>query len=581
MMPPAADLLPAPFRSVLRAAGVGRGLLWLRDLALIATDREFRSRRVEARRLYLAFRDSHGPALRPPLYDDEPSRRALVVAKTGGGAMHIELALIKGLQMAGFAPTVLSDRGDLERYYRLAGVSDFIRWDAFSERPHAARAESIIARLSQVEELLDLEYLQARVGRFAVSATLRRLRAGRIDLRDREARGLLTSKLAEGLALAATSHRLLDARRPSVAMFLGNRYAGQAELLDICLARGVDVLAWYHAHRSETLTLKRYHLANRDEHHASIGDATWRMLQQLPWTDARRAAIRRELQDAYASGDWYRRGGTQVNKTIVAADELRRRLQLDPAKPTAVIFPHIVWDATLWWGSDLFADYQEWLVETVRAACRNDRVNWVIKIHPAHVAKARMQRVSDPESSEARVIREHIGALPAHVRVILADTEVNTYSLFPVMDYCVTVRGTIGIEAACLGIRVLTAGTGRYDHRGFTLDSESRAEYLHRLQTIQAIPPMTAAERTLAERYAYGAFVLRPWRLRTWTIDHARDGEATLRVHLNARSAQEIAEAGDMRAFAAWAADRSQEDFLQPFESAHDSLGQSDPFEAA
>jgi hypothetical protein len=53
------------------------------------------------------------------------------------------------------------------------------------------------------------------------------------------------------------------------------------------------------------------------------------------------------------------------------------------------------------------------------------------------------------------------------------------------MDYCLTVHGTAGIEAARLGITVLTTGTGRYDRRGFTSDSDSREEYLAKPARIQ------------------------------------------------------------------------------------------------
>lgn len=547
-------------RGVLRKAGVGRALRVSLELGRFAFNRQYRFHRLNARTRYLEFRERFGQILQEPLYPAGAQRRALVVTKDNGGGLHIELALIKGLQLAGFEPVVLTDRTDLERYYRLAGVSRLLRWDTFREPLRHDAAEALMREVRTADELLAIEAAGVRIGRFAASITLRLLRLGRVDLSNPLFRRTVTQKLAEGLALVATSHRLLDAVKPAVATFLGNRYAGQAELLDICVSRHVDVLAWYYAHRNSALTLKRYGPGNRDDHHASVSDETWRMLLQLPWTDERRAAVRHELHDAYASGDWYSRGATTQHRAIVDADTLRQQLQLDPGKPTAVIFPHIVWDATLWWGTDLFADYEEWLVETVRAACANARVNWLIKIHPAHIIKA--GRATDNEPAEVRILRAQLGPLPPHVRLIRPDTEISTASLFPLMDYCVTVRGTIGIEAACLGIRVLTAGTGRYDHRGFTLDAESRERYIQFLQTIEHLPRMTSAERTRAERYAYGAFVLRPWRMQTWSIEHGARGEQSLEVRLNARSADEIREAPDMRAFAAWASDGRQEDFI-------------------
>ena len=276
-----------------------------------------------------------------------------------------------------------------------------------------------------------------------------------------------------------------------------------------------------------------------------------------------RLALRRELHDNYAAGDWYSRGGTQVNKSIIPAADLRTRLGLDAAKKTAVIFPHIVWDATLFWGADLFNNYEDWLVETVAAACANSRVNWIIKIHPAHVAKSAMERY-DGEPAELTAIRERVGPLPPHVVVIPPTTDINTYSLFAIMDYCLTVRGTIGIESASFGIRVLTAGSGRYDHRGFTTDSESREEYIRRLAAIETLPPPTPAERELAERFAYGAFLLRPFTLTSVAIEHERDLEATMRIRLTAGSSEELRRAPDLNAFGDWAADGGQEDFLSP-----------------
>src|SRR5262249_4936422 len=156
-----------------------------------------------------------------------------------------------------------------------------------------------------------------------------------------------------------------------------------------------------------------------------------------------------------------------------------------------------------------------------------------------HVAKNAMERI-DEEAGEVAAIRRRIGTLPPHVKLIPPDTRINTYSLFAIMDYCLTVRGTIGIEAASMGIRVLTAGTGRYDHRGFTTDSASAEEYLDRLAQLHTLGPPGAHERELAERYAYAAFLLRPWLMSSIVISHDRDVEATMRVSVVAKSSDAL-----------------------------------------
>jgi hypothetical protein len=131
------------------------------------------------------------------------------------------------------------------------------------------------------------------------------------------------------------------------------------------------------------------------------------------------------------------------------------------------------------------------------------------------------------------------------------------------MDYCVTVRGTVGIEAASFGIPVLTAGTGRYDRLGFTVDSESRGQYLDRLAHIQDLPLLTARERELAERFAYGVFIARPLTLRTVALEYQRDAKASLQTRVCLPKGQELHAAADLRALAAWI-QSGQEDFLSP-----------------
>jgi Capsule polysaccharide biosynthesis protein len=550
----------------LRAAG-----WWCRAAGRILVDPPFRHREIGLWRAYRAWKREYGEALRPSLHTGsrmEPSvasqarPKALIVAKETINGAKIEIALIKGLELAGYVPVVLTDRSFV-KFYKLAGVSEFIFWEDFTDRLDSAGAEETARGCQSIDDLLAFHHAGARVGRFAASTVLRFLRVGHLDLADPATRKALAQHLALGMLRARAAQRILQRVRPGLALFLGNRYTGQGELMDVCVAGGVSVVTWFEAHRGNLLMLKRYNRENTDQHHASLSEESWRLLRCMEWSPARRDELRREIDHNYATGDWYCRGGTQFDKRIVSAAEIRERLGLDPRKKTAVIFPHIIWDATLFWGRDLFENYEEWLIETVRAACANSQVNWVIKIHPAHVIKNIWEGYTG-EPAEMVVIRGQIGQLPPHVFVIPASSDVNTFSLFDVMDYCVTVRGTIGIEAATLGIPVVTAGSGRFDRHGFTVDSETTEEYLDRLAHIQEIPKPTAEQRELAERFAYGAFVLRPLALTVMTIEYDRDQQATMRVRINAKSSEDLEKAPDLRAFADWVANSTSEDFLSP-----------------
>ena len=52
------------------------------------------------------------------------------------------------------------------------------------------------------------------------------------------------------------------------------------------------------------------------------------------------------------------------------------------------------------------------------------------------------------------------------------------------MDACLTIRGTIGIEAALFDKHVITAGSSRYSKLGFTKDFKNKYEYLKYIKNL-------------------------------------------------------------------------------------------------
>ena len=219
--------------------------------------------------------------------------------------------------------------------------------------------------------------------------------------------------------------------------------------------------------------MKRFKSHNADVHQLSLSDETWNRLRKLNWCNKFAETSERELVDSYMSGEWYGEVGTQFHVSTYDKPTLIKRLKLDEKKRTVVIFPHIFWDGTFFWGEVLFDNYEQWFREVLKIANQNSNLNWIIKVHPANIVKDARDG-SNAEHSEVTVLKEVLGGMPEHICLIEASSNVSTLSLFSVMDYCLTVRGTIGIEAAYRGIPVLTAGTGRYDRRGFTIDFNDR-----------------------------------------------------------------------------------------------------------
>jgi hypothetical protein len=507
-------------------------------------------------RRFRQLKRQHGDVLGERLNNHHCRQRVALVCCPGFPEVEIELGLIKGLQLANFVPVVITGTGRegrlLAKYYKLEGVDEIHPWSDFVGETDSTVAEAVVSGCKSLRELLEFEYAGIRVGRFAISTALRMTYRGSLDFELPQDRELLVGAVAQSIVAVRAAQKILQHLRPDLAMFVDTVYSPQGELFESCLQNNIETVEWKQAHKSNALRFKRYSLSNMGEHPLTLSEESWRFVRDMEWTENHSKELDRELYSTYASGDWMSVVGTQFEKSMIDAARLRERLDLDPSKKTAFIFPHILWDATFFWGKCLFGDYEEWLVETVRAACANDRVNWVIKIHPGN------QRIREGgslkcESAETVSLRKYFGKLPPRMVIIPPESEMSTYSVFQIMDYCITVCGTVGMEAARLGIPVLAGGTGPYSNKGFTVDSNTREEYLEKVRNIEDIQPLSSAQRELAERFAYASFLMRPWHAKSVTLRYIPNTRKFMyQGQVNIKSREAWYTASDLRAFADW-----------------------------
>jgi hypothetical protein len=113
------------------------------------------------------------------------------------------------------------------------------------------------------------------------------------------------------------------------------------------------------------------------------------------------------------------------------------------------------------------------------------------------------------------LIEAYIGTLPPHVHIVQANSHISPLAWMQLADFGITVRGTSGLVMAALGRTVITAGTGRYEGRGFTYDPQTQDAYRDLLHRLPDIPQITPEQTELAQRYAHGIFILKPFKLST------------------------------------------------------------------
>lgn len=483
--------------------------------------------------------------------------------------LKLEAVIGTALRLAGLRPVVLTlpSARWAHRYFRAAGIPDLVA--PVEELSAGARAEAdaaaaeALAGGAGVQELKALEFHGVHVGQQTLSTLSRTFERGRISLADPAVRATLERLLPEAMRATIAAELLLDRLRPDLVVFNEKGYAGFGSIYDAALRRDANVVQYVAAgiHARDGLLFKRYTEETRRVHPASLSAASWQLLRDLPWTEERERALQEEFAIRYGSAEKHPDAGLQEGKRIKTIEEVRRQLDLDPDKKTAILFSHVLWDANLFFGDDLFEDQEAWLVETVRAACANPSVNWVVKLHPANLYKA-----GGGELNDEVAIREAVGELPPHVRLVRPETDINTYSLFAIADYGLTIRGTVGMELPCFGVPVLTAGTGRYSGLGFTVDSESAEQYLERIAHIHKLAPLNLEQTLLAKRHAYGLFRLRPFRFTSYRASFMpaeRLGHPlSHNLRLSRPTPAEVEAADDLVELGGWMLDRDRLDYL-------------------
>jgi len=470
-------------------------------------------------------------------------------------------SIIFALKESGYRIVVLlyAPHKPLMDAYRLLGVDkfDFLSNYTNQEEPVLLEEMTMKARLNGP---FGMAYENLPVGTIATSTIMRKLRVGSIDLDRPNDYEHFKEALKDALIYADAACELFQKRSPHLVIMIDRGYSPMAQVFHRALDCNVDVITMNGAHRANMLMFKRYSRHNRYMHPSSLSENTWTQLMNSVEARETSVAVFTEMNECYQNEEWYGEVGTQFNTSIMDVDEVRNILKLRPNCKVACIFPHLFWDATFFWGDDLFDNYQHWFEEVVAVAERIVGVEWIVKVHPANNVKNQRDGYYG-ELLEESILRNMFQQLPKNLHIISTNDGISTYSLFEVMDYCLTVRGTIGLEAASHGIPTLTAGTGRYDRRGFTIDSDTRNEYLSKLENIEDIPPMTDEQREHATLYAYGIFNLRPTPLKVISMSYRRDETASMEIAFNLNPDVDLKSFYDVKSIRAWI-ESGKEDYL-------------------
>ncbi|MFA5410241.1 MAG: hypothetical protein WC321_00040 [Candidatus Omnitrophota bacterium] len=500
------------------------------------------------------------------------NRKVLVVSLTSDFPYQIKLEAIlaKALQLAGCSVQVLTWKHSFwsKKYFRLFGINKFMNFEEYFHDNGADKPEEslsgFLSKKINFREVKNWRYKGCRIGQQVLSA-LARKDYSTPDLSDSKSRELFDRYLMRQISAVDAAEWLLDKEKPDILLFCEANGLIYGAVFDFAFKRGLNIVQFARALREDSLIFKKFNPESFGLHPNSISKSTFEEIKKIPWSEKYERILWEEFSLRYGKKEHasHRDKGGEVNNE---AERIIKQLGLDKNKKTAVIFPHVLWDANLYYGEDIFTDYEEWFIETVKAACNNPKVNWIIKLHPANIWKRRREKIKS-ELREVTLIKEKVGNLPPHVYLLYPEAKISTFSLFKIADYGITVRGTVGMEMPCFGDVVFTAGTGRYSGLGFTNDSASKEDYLDKLSRIQDFLPLTEEQVLLAKKHAYAVFVLRPWRKRSFeaNLDYNLKGIHPLdhKFNILVNSSNELSAAEDLNKFSNWVLNSNSPDYLE------------------
>ena len=471
------------------------------------------------------------------------SKGNVLLASIGTPYVPVEAAYLKALEAKGFCPFVVCSYDPwIKDAFLLFGIENVRFFDDYlwheSYRDINTLAEEWLGTIGADWRTWEVDGVPC--GLLAGASHMRRTREAWVNYTTKPGLRAFRQELVRSVGATRVAQRLRAEISPQLVMVCDRGYTPTGQLFYDSLANGCPVITHLNAHKSGYAILKRYRSsATAKTHPHSLSGETWRRVQANALNDEDSRLMYDELRGCYISGEWFSEVGTQFNKHFYSREDLYALLKLCRERKTAVIFPHMFWDATFCYGTDLFKNYREWFVEVVKKAAENKHLNWIVKIHPANVVKANRDNYHGGVG-ELDAIAEVLGKVPDHIFVVPAESNISTFSLFNVMDYCLTVRGTVGIESASLGIRTLTAGTGRFDRLGFTRDFNTKEDYLYAVERLHDIGQMTSGEVALARCYAHALLLRRPVPIDCLAMAYERDAKATLKVRVTAKSREEF-----------------------------------------
>ena len=416
-------------------------------------------------------------------------------------------------------------------------------------------------KLNSITDIINFKFNNIECGKFALSSTFRITRKGDINLSNKEEKKIFFNMLGKSMLNASGAINYLKNHNVESGVFIDKGYVGEGELMQAITLMGKKVFNFMNYYENNLLIIKKLTKENTNKHPGEIDDDDWEKLKKIYVKEDELNSVKDKIKKSYQNNEWYPSAGTVVGREFSKPEDITEYLGFSKKKKLAVVFNHIFWDASFFYGSDLFLHYQEWFYETYKIALKNKEVNWIFKLHPSNKTKNIRDNIKIDEPSEIKYIRKNFGKIPDHIKIIDEEFPFSSFNLYSLLDFCITVRGTTGLECALFEKPVITAGTGKYSNKGFTYDFENKEQYLKTLLNLPNLPDKKI-DFLLARKYSYYALLKKPFKIEFSNVKFEKNISAKLKNNIRVNSYEDFINSNDVKKISHWIRSNENDNFI-------------------
>jgi hypothetical protein len=423
-----------------------------------------------------------------------------------GGFHFQQIFFLKIFQELGYTPIIIN--GDhLQKFYSNLGFVSLPHIYYFLPKKYdLVKIRKIIKKID-FNRIINFKYNNIPSGRYAYNSTLRHLKVSTLDHKNKKHQFYLRFYLLKSITISKCLEKLTKKYNIITGLFNDHEMCGEGELFSKLIKEKQPLFSITAGFKNNTFYLKKYYKRNLNVHPRSCSKLTINEMKKKSISKRIINDTKKIVLNSYSNKSWEIFANTQTMTKKHSMSEIKKLLNINNNNLNIVIFSHVYYDATFSWGKNIFKNYEEWLVETINILSRVKNINCILKVHPANLSKDKGYTISKEVSS----IKNKMGRIPEKLIIIPADSKINTISIIQLLDYCITVRGTVGIESALFGKKVITCGTGRYDNLGFTFDFVNKKEYFFFLKNIANANIRIDKKINTGCKFAYYSLLKRPF----------------------------------------------------------------------